>query len=135
DALPIWLWSRSSSCAPRVRGGLVLGDGEVVAVVAQEEVLEGGRRDGQVGGSHGGQRGQHVVDGRVIDVETQPALAGLEVVDTVHRLQVRGIGVGARGDRGAGEVAQLGEGATLHVASGTDDGDGVAQLLDLGQDV
>src|SRR5690606_26789130 len=71
----------------------------------------------------------------VVDVEPQTPVVDDQVVDTGQAGDPGGVRPRRRGDGRAGEVAQLGQRATLDVAPGADDRHGVAQLLHLGEDV
>ena len=108
DALPQQherAWSR-----PRLR----FDRGELVAVVAQEEVLERGRRDGQALHLEAGELGQHAGHAVAVDREPHPAAVDDEVVRVGDRRDRRLLRrVVRERDLGAGEVTEFGERAAL----------------------
>ena len=118
------------------------GAGGGVAVVTQEQVLERRRLPGDVDDVEPGQRAEHVADTLRVDPERdQPAVdaqvvhpaSGGEAGEPAGALDP--VAGGAHGHRRAGQVAQLGEVARLDAPAVTDDRHGVAQALDLAEDV
>src|SRR4029453_9962879 len=83
--------------------------GQLVAVVAEHELLERRRMAGQTADPERTQRANRVVEMVTVDREPHSVLGRLQVVDAGHPLQAghRTIGLGL--DRGPGQVPQLGE--------------------------
>src|SRR5690606_36077684 len=103
--------------------------GQLVAVVAQEQLLERGRLTDQAADAEGAQvpHGGVEVDG--VDVEGGPVVVDGQVVHPRQRVEPGGLLDGVDRDRRAGQVAQLGERAALDRAAEADDADPVAQGL------
>ena len=107
----------------------------LVAVVAQEQLLE--RRRPAREAAHAGLREQaeRLVEPRRVDREAHLGAVDAQVVDALEPGEAVDGLVGLDDDRRAGEVPQLVERAGLDRAPGPDDPHAMAERLDLGEDV
>jgi hypothetical protein len=103
--------------------------------VAQEQLLQGGRPADQAAHAHAGELPQRRVQRLGVDVEADPAVLPAQIVHAGQVGQPLRPADQLGLDGGTGQVAQVGERAGLHGPTVTDDGEPVAQRLDLGQDV
>ncbi len=108
-------------------------------VVPQEQLLQRRRPADQAAHPGRNQPAQQRAQAGRVHLARQPhrpprRRLDRDLVQPVQAGQVRG-GIQLGGDRGPGQVAQLGQGPALHRPPGPDDRHPVAQRLDLGQDV
>src|SRR5690606_28538137 len=119
-------WSRSPLLPAGGDGlpaGAVAGRGELVAVVAQHELLQRRRVADQAADLEPAQDADRGVEVVAVDREPHPVAGGLQVVDAGRALQAGDRAPGPGLDGGAGEVPHLGERPRLHDLALPDDAD------------
>src|SRR5690606_17353061 len=99
---------------------------DAVAVVAEEQLFERGRRALQRADPGLAEPADDVVEVGGVDVEGHRVAVGLEAVHAGVLGQPGGDPVGLGPHGRAGQLAERGERARLHRAAGSDDGDPVA---------
>src|SRR5579859_3601952 len=108
---------------------------QLVAVVPQEQLLEGGWMADEAAHPKLAEPAHRHVEVIRVDGEADKMAVDLEAVNTLEVGQACRWMLGLRRDRGTCEVSQLAERAPLHHPPQPDDAHAVTQRLDLGQDV